>query len=89
MLRSSKVVDKDGRGDFLTLQEAIDAVPDYLKNVVNMTDETKFYYLPNQGYSGAIGSWMNYQTDEFNINGEFDFTMKLPPPQEPRRLGRL
>lgn len=52
---------------------------DYLKNVVNMTDETKFYYLPNQGYSGAIGSWMNYQTDEFNINGEFDFTMKLPP----------
>ena len=27
------VVDKDGRGDFLTVQEAVDAVPDYLKNV--------------------------------------------------------
>ncbi len=26
------VVDKDGRGDFLTVQEAIDAVPDYLKS---------------------------------------------------------
>ena len=44
-----------------------------------MSNETKFYYLPNQGYFGAIGSWMNYQTDEFNINGQFDFTMKLPP----------
>lgn len=53
--------------------------PDYIKNVVAMSDETVFNYLPNQGYSGAIGSWMNYQTDEFNINGEFDFTMKLPP----------
>ena len=53
--------------------------PDYIKNVVSMSNETKFYYLPNQGYSGAIGSWMNYQTDEFNINGQFDFTMKLPP----------
>ena len=53
--------------------------PDYLDNVVSMSDETKFIYLPNQGWSGAIGSWMNYQIDEFNIQGIFDFTMKLPP----------
>ncbi len=26
------VVDKDGRGDFLTIREAVDAVPDYLKS---------------------------------------------------------
>lgn len=52
---------------------------DYLENVVDMSNETKFIYLPNQGYSGASGSWMNYQIDEFNINGVFDFTMKLPP----------
>lgn len=33
LVRYDFVVDKDGRGDFLTLQAAIDAVPDYLKNV--------------------------------------------------------
>lgn len=53
--------------------------PDYIDNVVAMSDETKFIYLPNQGYSGGINSWMNYQIDEFNIQGIFDFTMKLPP----------
>lgn len=30
LVRYDYVVDKDGRGDFLTIQEAIDAVPDYL-----------------------------------------------------------
>ena len=52
---------------------------DYIDNVVAMSNETEFIYLPNQGYSGASGSWMNYQIDEFNIQGIFDFTMKLPP----------
>ena len=52
---------------------------DYLCNVVEMSNETMFAYLPNQGYSGSIGNWMNYQIDEFNIQGSFDFTMKLPP----------
>ena len=53
--------------------------PDYLANVVDMSNETEFIYLPNQGYSGSDGSWMNYQIDEFNIQGSFDFTLKLPP----------
>ena len=32
LVRYDIVVDKDGRGDYLTVQEAIDAVPDYQKN---------------------------------------------------------
>ena len=52
---------------------------DYFDNVVDMSDATIFIYLPNQGLSGSTGSWMDYQIDEFNINGIFDFTMKLPP----------
>lgn len=51
----------------------------YIDNVVAMSAETEFIYLPNQGYSGGSNSWMNYQIDEFNIQGIFDFTMKLPP----------
>lgn len=51
----------------------------YFKNVVNMSAQTEFEYLPNTGYSGSIGNWMDYQIDEFNIRGNFDFTMKLPP----------
>ena len=52
---------------------------DYIDNVVDMTAETEFIYLPNQGYSGGENSWMNFQIDEFNIQGVVDFTMKLPP----------
>lgn len=41
---------------------------------VNMRKGTKFYYF------GAYGrSWSNYQMDEFNIIGKYEFTMKLPP----------
>lgn len=56
---------------------------DYIKNVVAMSTTTKFIYLPNRQYKGSAseggGEWLNYQTDEFNIQGSFDFTMKLPP----------
>ncbi len=51
---------------------------DYFDNIINMTDQTEFLYLPNTGNEGGH-TWMNYQTDEFNINGVYDFTMKLPP----------
>lgn len=35
---------------------------------------SQFYYLP--GY--ACG-WSNYQMDEYNVVGNYEFTMKLPP----------
>lgn len=35
---------------------------------------SQFYYL-----SGFGRGWANYQADEFNIVGAFDFTMQLPP----------
>ena len=53
--------------------------PDYFENIVYMDKSTEFFYLPNQNAQGGQGSWMNYQSDEFNINGDFDFVMKLPP----------
>lgn len=52
--------------------------PNYFENIPIMSSQTEFEYLPNTGNAGA-GSWMNYQTDEFNIRGMYDFTMKLPP----------
>ncbi|MCQ2212716.1 MAG: fasciclin domain-containing protein [Bacteroidaceae bacterium] len=52
---------------------------DYLDNLVSMTDETLFQYLPNRNYESGMGAWMDYQADEFNIQGQYDFTMKLPP----------
>ena len=53
--------------------------PEYLDNVYEIVDGTDFEYLPNTGYSSGLGSWLDYQIDEFNIRGQFDFTMKLPP----------
>ena len=41
---------------------------------VTMRDGTGFYYL-----SGYGRGWHNYQGDEFNIIGKYEFTMKLPP----------
>lgn len=52
---------------------------DYFDNIVDMSDQTEFEYLPNTAGSGGNGSWMNFQSDEFNIRGIYDFTMKLPP----------
>lgn len=52
--------------------------PDYFDNIPTMSDLTEFEYLPNTNNEGS-GSWLNYQTDEFNIRGKYDFTMKLPP----------
>lgn len=52
---------------------------DYLDNVMEITDATEFEYLPNTSNSSGSGSWVDYQTDEFNIRGIYDFTMKLPP----------
>lgn len=35
---------------------------------------TRFYYL-----SGYNRGWHNYQGDEFNVVGDYEFTLKLPP----------
>lgn len=52
---------------------------DYLDNAYEIVQGTQFTYLPNKSYSSGLGAWMDYQADEFNIRGQFDFTMKLPP----------
>jgi hypothetical protein len=48
----------------------------YLDNM-EVNEDTYVYYL-----SGRISentSWLNYQGDELNIVGNYDFTIKLPP----------
>lgn len=45
----------------------------YLSNV-KIEEGTQFYYL-----SGWTRGWSNYQMDEFNIIGKYEFTIKLPP----------
>lgn len=52
---------------------------DYFDNVYEIVEGTDFWYLPNTGWSNSTTGWLDYQNDEFNINGQFDFTMKLPP----------
>ena len=41
---------------------------------VQMRQGTEFYY-----FTGHDRGWSNYQMDEFNIIGKYEFTMKLPP----------
>ena len=41
---------------------------------VDIEEGTNFYY-----FSGLGRGWYNWQGDEFNIVGNFDFTVKLPP----------
>lgn len=53
--------------------------PDYFDNIPSMSSQTEFEYLPNTNGSGGSNSWLNYQSDEFNIRGIYDFVMKLPP----------
>lgn len=51
----------------------------YLSYVTSMSNKTEFCYLANKSLQGSTSSWCNYQIDEFNIQGIYDFTMKLPP----------
>lgn len=37
-------------------------------------DNTRLYYLPGRG-----NNWQNYQGDEFNCKGVYDFALRLPP----------
>ena len=52
---------------------------DYFDNIPSMSKQTEFEYLPNTNGAGSSGSWLNYQSDEFNIRGTYDFVLKLPP----------
>ena len=45
----------------------------YLEDV-RMEEGTEFYY-----FTGHDRGWSNYQMDEYNIIGKYEFTMKLPP----------
>lgn len=45
----------------------------YLENI-EIAEGTLFYYLP-----GYLSNWHNLQGDEYNIIGQYDFVMKLPP----------
>jgi hypothetical protein len=52
--------------------------PKYLENIVIYNgDDTRLYYL-----SGQNSGWSNYQGDEFNCKGHYDFAMRLPPVPE-------
>lgn len=37
-------------------------------------EDTRLYYLP-----GQVNGWSNYQGDEFNCMGSYDFSLRLPP----------
>lgn len=52
---------------------------DYFENIPIMSNETEFCYLANERGRGSSGSWLNFQVDEFNIHGIYDFVLKLPP----------
>lgn len=41
---------------------------------IDIHEGTNFYYLPGRG-----DAWKNYQGDEFNITGKYEFIMQLPP----------
>ena len=45
----------------------------YLSNV-KIEEGTRFFYL-----TGWAHGWSNYQMDEFNIVGRYEFTIELPP----------
>ncbi len=52
--------------------------PGFFENMkIYNGDDTRLYYL-----SGQSNSWSNYQGDEFNSKGHYDFAMRLPPVPE-------
>lgn len=48
-------------------------------SMINVSKETKLAYLTNIQNYGSTSSWTNFQCDEWNIRGSYDFVMKLPP----------
>jgi hypothetical protein len=50
----------------------------YFENL-SWNENTEFLYLPNTGCSGDKSAWVDFQTDEFCVMGQFDMMLKLPP----------
>ncbi len=50
----------------------------YFDNIINESPGTTICYI-HEAYYGNVGSWKDYQGDEFNITGLYDLTLKLPP----------
>lgn len=48
-------------------------------SMINVSKETKLAYLTNMQNEGSTSTWTNFQCDEWNIQGTYDFVMKLPP----------
>lgn len=45
----------------------------------DISRNTKFYYLTGRVSNNGSTCWKNYQGDEFNIVGNYEITLKLPP----------
>ena len=53
--------------------------PRYFKNMaIYNGEDTRLYYFPGRDDTWSSG-WSNYQEDEFNYMGNYDFAMRLPP----------
>ena len=53
--------------------------PRYFKNMaIYNGEDTRLYYFPGRDDTWSSG-WSNYQGDEFNCMGNYDFAMRLPP----------
>ncbi len=50
----------------------------YFKNIICNNEAGTFFYSQH-GYSGSGGGWKDYQGDEINVLGRYDFTYQLPP----------
>ncbi|MBP3211564.1 MAG: fasciclin domain-containing protein [Prevotella sp.] len=67
--KSGNDTDAKLSGDYIRIPNG------FFKNLVIYNGEaTRLYYL-----SGNVSNWSNYQADEFNCVGAFDFAFRLPP----------
>ena len=72
-----ELTNNEVRWDLSKSNNVVTYIPnDYCKNlVVNNTDTEIFYFRPHKTY---MGSYANYQGDEFIVEGKNDFQYRLP-----------
>ncbi len=51
----------------------------YLDNITNESAGTVLLYMAEPYYPNGVGTWKDYQGDEFTVCGQYDFILKLPP----------